>query len=68
MKITKNITLDELIKKYPQSAEVLLKYGFHCIGCAISDNETLEQGAKAHGLAEKEIAKILREINKVIND
>lgn len=66
MKITKSITLGKLTQKYPQAIEVLLKHGLHCIGCAISAEETLEQGAKTHGLSDKEIAKILTEINEII--
>ncbi len=68
MKITKTITLAKLTKKYPQTTEILLKYGLHCFGCAISANETLEEGALAHGLTNKEIAKMLREINKIIKN
>ncbi|MEW6408011.1 MAG: DUF1858 domain-containing protein [Patescibacteria group bacterium] len=66
MKITKSQTISEIIKKYPQTIEIFFKYGLHCIGCAISANETLEEGARGHGLTDKEIAKILREINKII--
>jgi hybrid cluster-associated redox disulfide protein len=67
MKITKFTTLGELTKKYPKSIEVLLKYGLHCFGCAMSEDETLEQGAKTHGITDKEIKQMIKEINKVIN-
>lgn len=66
-KITKNIALGELIKKYPRSIEVLLKYGLHCFGCAVSYDESLEDGAKTHGLNNKEIEKMVGEINKAIS-
>lgn len=60
-KITKKITFAELIEKYPESAEILFENGMHCIGCAISAQETLEQGALGHGLNPD---KLVEEINK----
>lgn len=66
MKITKSQTISEIVKKYPQTIEIFFKYGLHCIGCAISANETLEEGARNHGLTDNEIAEILREINKIV--
>lgn len=65
-KITKDILLDELVNRYPESIEVLLKYGLHCIGCAVSAGETLEEGAQAHGMSEKEVAAMVKEINLII--
>jgi hybrid cluster-associated redox disulfide protein len=62
-KITKNMTIDDVLKKYPQTAEIFLKYGFHCIGCAAAGFETLEQGATAHGITPEEL---LEDLNKTI--
>ena len=62
-KITKNMTIDEVLKKYPQTAEIFLKYGFHCLGCVAATFETLEQGAIAHGIAVEEL---LEDLNNVI--
>lgn len=66
-KITSNWTIQKLIEKYPEATEVLIKYGFHCVGCALAQYETLEQGAKAHGLDKKQIKKLLEELNKLVN-
>ena len=64
MKITENILIGELIDKYPKIAEKLVKkYGFHCIGCMAAGGETLGEGARVHGMSEKEIKKMIREIN-----
>lgn len=60
-KITKKITFAELIEKYPESIEVLFEKGMHCIGCAMSAQETLEQGCLIHGLNPDEI---IKKINK----
>jgi len=62
--ITKDILIGELIEKYPESAEVLAKHGFHCIGCTLSPYETLEAGAAVHGIP---LEPLLKEVNEAIN-
>jgi len=57
-KIAKALVLN---KKAP---EIFFKYGLHCIGCALSTEETIEQGANAHGLSEKDINSLLKDLNK----
>ncbi len=65
MKITKTSNLLKLVQEYPHLASVLFeKFGLHCIGCMAAPFETLEQGAKTHGLSEKEIAKMVKELNR----
>jgi hybrid cluster-associated redox disulfide protein len=54
-KIDKNINFSELLEKHPESVEVLMESGMHCIGCPASMFETLEQGAMAHGISVKEL-------------
>ncbi len=60
-KITKKIKFSELMQEYPEAIEVLFEKGMHCIGCAMSTEETLEQGALVHGIDPDELVK---EINK----
>ena len=48
--ITKDMSFGEVMSMFPQTAPVFSRYGMHCIGCAISAFETIEQGAKAHGI------------------
>ena len=64
-KITKNMTLGETVEKYPSSAEVLMRYGLHCIGCHVATWETLEQGAMAHGMDRKKLENMLNELNNL---
>jgi len=52
------------MQKYPESAEILMNRGMHCIGCNMAGFETIEQGATMHGLDSEEI---IREINESIN-
>jgi len=63
-KVTRQTPIGELVMNYPEAVEVLLKYGFHCIGCGLSGYETLEEGAAAHGFDEKAIDSLVSEINE----
>lgn len=65
-KITKDITIGEVVSKYPKAVEPMLKRGMHCVGCHVAAFETVEQGAKAHSMGEKEIKEMLKEMNKAI--
>lgn len=62
-KITKNMTFEEVLTKYPKTAEVFMKSGMHCIGCVLASGETIEQGAKAHGI---NVKKLLEKLNKSV--
>jgi len=65
-KITKDSNLAEVVYKHPESAEILLDYGLHCIGCVASAYDSIEAGAKVHGLSDKEIEEMVQRINEVI--
>jgi len=64
-KITKNMKLGEVVNSYPGTIEVFMKHGLPCAGCHVAGFETVEQGAKAHGMNKKKIDKLLEELNKV---
>ena len=66
-KITKNMSIEEIINKIPNAAGIMFNYGLHCVGCHVAASESLEQGAKAHGLSDKQIADLVKEINKLAN-
>jgi len=65
LEITKDILIGDLVENYPKLASVLVeKYGFHCIGCMAAGMETLEEGASVHGMEEKEIEKLVKDLKK----
>jgi len=66
IKITKDMNLADVVFKFPQAAEVLLDYGLHCIGCAANSFDTIEMGAKVHGMSDSEIAEMVARLNEVI--
>ena len=61
--ITKKTTLLEASKN-KKAVKVLAEHGLHCVGCPFALMETIEQGAKAHGMSDEKIKKILKEINE----
>jgi len=61
--ISKEMTFGELMQKHPRAVPVLGKYGLHCIGCHIAVVETIEQGARAHGLNDQELGEMIQDLN-----
>jgi len=62
-KITKEMTIGEVIKKYPKTAFVFIDYGLHCVGCPMAQPETIEEAAKLHRI---DLKKFLKDLNKTI--
>lgn len=63
--ITKDMTMGEIVEKYPAVAEVFLEYGLHCVGCHVSSFETLEEGAYSHGMDSQTIEMMIRDANAI---
>src|SRR3989338_6215172 len=61
--ITKDMTMGEIIEKFPFASEIMLSYGLHCVGCHVNPYESLENGALGHGMSDEEIASLLNELN-----
>lgn len=64
-KVTKDMTFHQVLQMSPEVAKVLGKFNLGCVGCMGAMNETLEQGAAAHGL---DVNDILRELNAIFQD
>jgi hybrid cluster-associated redox disulfide protein len=64
--VTKDMTIGEILEKCPASAIIMASYGLHCVGCAISTSETLEDGCKSHMLSDEDINSLVKDINKEI--
>ncbi len=63
-KVTKDMTFHQVLQMSPEVAKVLNKYHLGCVGCMGAMNETLEQGAMAHGL---DVTDILRDLNALFS-
>jgi hybrid cluster-associated redox disulfide protein len=65
MKVTKKTSIGEIInEKGEKAAKVLMEAGMGCVGCPMAQMESLEDGCKGHGLSDKEITEIVKELNK----
>jgi len=62
--ITKDMSIMEIVQRYPETVPVFMRHGLHCLGCAIAQFETLEQGVVAHGM---DLEALLADLNASIS-
>ena len=63
MTITKDMSIMEVVQKYPDTVPVFMTSGMGCIGCAAAHFENIEQGAGAHGI---DIDELIKNLNAVV--
>ncbi|EJO5348320.1 DUF1858 domain-containing protein [Clostridium butyricum] len=63
MKITKEMTIGEVVRNYPESIDVLFSFGMGCVGCPSAQAETIEEACKVHGL---EVEKLIKSLNDAV--
>ncbi len=63
--VNKNMSIAEVVMKWPETAGAFMENGLHCYGCAAARFETIEQGAMAHGV---DPDKLIEDINKSIKE
>lgn len=61
--ITEDMTIKEVIDKYPESAVVFMKYNVGCIGCLAASFEKVKDIATVHGI---DIKALVADLNQVI--
>lgn len=62
--ITKDLTIGDVVRKYPEVVPTLMSFGVHCVGCHVSEFETIEQGLMGHGFTEEMVEKAVQELNE----
>ena len=65
MKITKEITIEELVEIIPESVRYLMEKGIKCIACGEPIWGTLEEAAKEKGFDESQIEEFVKDLNKL---
>lgn len=63
MTITKDMSIMEVVQKYPDTAMVFMYAGMGCLGCAAARFENIEQGATAHGI---DLDALMEALNEVV--
>ena len=61
--ITKDMTITDIVSKFPETVEIFMKHGLHCVGCAAARFENLEQGANVHGI---DVDVLVKDLNGAI--
>ncbi len=62
-KITRDMSIGQVVEEYPQTVEVFLQHGLMCFGCAIARFENVEQGAMAHGI---DVQALIKDLNAAV--
>lgn len=62
MRVMKEMTIGEVIRANPKSAEVFMSYGMGCVGCPSAQGETLEEASMAHGI---NLEKLIESLNEM---
>lgn len=64
-KINKKMNFREIMESDEELAVILIEKGMHCCGCPLAMQESLEDGARAHGLNPDEL---VEELNKKLEE
>ena len=62
MVVTKDMTVGEIIRANPKTAEIFMSYGMHCLYWPGATGESVEQAAMVHGF---DADKLIEDLNKV---
>jgi hybrid cluster-associated redox disulfide protein len=61
--ITRDMTIAEILVRYPQTLAVFRQFGLSCQECQIADFEEVGHGAGVHNI---DVEELLRELNKAV--
>ena len=61
-KVTKDMTIGEVLRIDANAAGGLMEIGMHCLGCPASQGETLEEAAMVHGLPVEKLMEMLNNL------
>ena len=59
--IRADMIVGDIVQAYPSLVPVMLSCGLHCIGCGVSEMETLEEACMTHGLDVYDMLDILND-------
>ena len=59
--VNEKTLIGEIVREYPESAEVLFGIGMHCLGCPASQAESLEDACAVHGVNAEEVVRAINE-------
>ena len=66
-KITGDMVIADVINAFPQTIEVFLELGIHCVGCYVANFESIEEGVSRHGQDPETVVNLLNKAIKTQN-
>lgn len=61
--INRKMSIEEVVKKHPETITTFERYGLGCVGCQAALFESIEQGAEIHGI---DVEALIADLNKEI--
>ncbi|WP_027714131.1 DUF1858 domain-containing protein [Desulfuromonas sp. TF] len=61
--ITRDMTIEEVVRRHPETIPVFRKFGLDCMDCQIAAFEAVEHGAGVHRV---NVEKLMEELNKAV--
>jgi len=62
-KFTRETLIIDVLRTHPQARAIFAAHGMGCIGCMGSEAETIENGARMHGIS---VQDLLDELNTLL--
>ena len=56
---TKDMVIAKVIAIAPETIDVFMEFGMHCVGCMAAAGETIEEAAAVHGIDVDELVDAL---------
>ena len=68
MEITRETVIGDIVDFDPETAEVFMDCGMHCIDCPVSRMESIEEACEVHGVDPDELSENLKDYFEHKND
>ena len=68
MEITRETVIGDIVDFDPETAEVFMDCGMHCIDCPVSRMESIEEACEVHGVDPDELIEKLKDYFEHKND
>ena len=62
--ITADMSIADVMKRFPKTESTLIKYKLHCFGCEAAPLETIEVAAATHNI--KDLNRLLEDLNAAL--
>ena len=62
--ITADMSIANVMKRYPKTEATFIKYKLHCVGCEAAPLESIEVAAATHRI--KDLSQLLEDLNSAV--